>query len=130
LERMVTRVGFTACGIAPTAREGIDLITARKPDVVLADVHLGPGIDGIRVGTHVRASSRAVLIYLTAFTDDETLERAKITNPEGYLVKPINERQLHAVLSMALYRTVAARTQPEIQLTPREVQVVECIAKG
>ena len=127
---MLHMTGFSACGVARTGAEAMEMIDTRATDIVLADVHLDSGIDGIAVGTHVRATSRAALIYITAFTDDETLERAKVTEPEGYLVKPVKERELQAAVSMALYRTESRRAEADVPLTPRELQVVECMSQG
>lgn len=68
------------------------------------DILLGTGMDGIEAAEEIRARFNVPMVYLTACSEDEILARAKITEPYGYLVKPVKERELHSNIEMALYK--------------------------
>jgi PAS domain S-box-containing protein len=75
-----------------------------EPDLVLMDIQLKGGLNGIETAKRVRARLDVPVVYLTAFSDSETLEQAKLTDPLGYVLKPFDERSLHATIQMALHR--------------------------
>lgn len=122
--------GLGPCKIAQSGEEALEYIDSDPPDVVLTDVNLGSGLDGIALGTHVREVSHAALIYMTAYSDDETLARARVTEPDGYLVKPLNPRGVYAMVSMAVYRSRSRRPRPRSFVTAREIQVIQCMSDG
>jgi putative nucleotidyltransferase with HDIG domain len=74
------------------------------PDLVLMDITLDGGMDGIEAAGHIRARFNIPVIYLTAYVDDNLIERAKITEPFGYMIKPFQKRELHSTIAMALYK--------------------------
>lgn len=74
------------------------------PDLVLMDIMLGGEIDGVTAAEQIRARFDVPIIYLTAYADEDTLKRAKITEPYGYIVKPFKDREVHITIDMALYR--------------------------
>lgn len=78
-----------------------------RPDLVLMDIHLEGGMDGIKAAGQIHAGCRIPVVFLTAYADDETLRRAQASLPFGYLVKPVEARELHATLQMALSRRAA-----------------------
>jgi len=69
-------------------------------------------MDGVEAAGRIRSQFQIPVVYLTAYTDDKTLERAKITEPFGYIVKPFEERELHTIIEMALYK---ARMEKELR---------------
>ena len=71
------------------------------------DIHLGSGPDGIATAERLSREHGLPVIYLTAYSEDATLQRAKATHPYGYLVKPFTERELHATIQVALERRKA-----------------------
>src|SRR5262249_18181159 len=75
-----------------------------RPDLVLMDIALRDGADGIVAAERLRAELAVPVVFVTAFADAETLERAKRVSPHGYIVKPFNERDLRATIEIALYR--------------------------
>ena len=76
------------------------------PDLILMDIQLAGEIDGIQAADKIRDLSDVPVVYLTAYADDNTLERAKITEPFGYVLKPFEERELVSTIEMALYKHV------------------------
>ena len=72
--------------------------------MVLMDIHIDGELDGIETASRLPSDSESLVIYLSAYAEDTTLERASATGPYGYLVKPYSERELHATIQMALER--------------------------
>ena len=75
-----------------------------RPDLVLMDIHLQGPMDGIEAADHIRRQFGIPVIYLTANADHPTVERAKFTEPFGYVIKPFEERELHTTIEIALYK--------------------------
>ncbi len=75
-----------------------------RPDLVLMDIQLQGQMDGIEAADHIRRQFGIPVIYLTANADDSTVERAKFTEPFGYVIKPFEERELHTTIEVALYK--------------------------
>lgn len=106
------RLGYEPTGAVDTGAAALASIEQRRPDVVLMDVGLPGPADGIATAEQIRRRHDIPVVYVTAYADDATLQRAKTTDPFGYLIKPFDERQLQVALEMALHRH-RARTQPE-----------------
>ena len=96
-------LGYGVAGLASTGEEAVALATSLRPALVLMDITLGTGMDGIDAARHMQALGLPV-VFLTAFADEATLMRAKDSAPYGYLLKPFDERSLHSTIEMALYR--------------------------
>ncbi len=96
-------LGYGVVALASGGEEAIQLTGSLRPDLVLMDISLGLGMDGIEAAKHVQAMGVPV-VYLTAFADETTLARAKGSGAYGYLLKPFDERTLHSTIEMALYR--------------------------
>ena len=79
-------------------------ITDAQPDLVLMDIGLDGNLDGIQAAQKIQADGGPPTIFLTAYADDELLERAKLAGPYGYLVKPVHERELRSTIEMALFK--------------------------
>ena len=98
------RLGYTVAAVAATGSEAIARVEELRPDLVLMDIHLRGEMDGVEAARAIRDRFGVPVIYLTAFADPATLQRARITEPFGYLLKPFEERELHIVIEMALQR--------------------------
>ncbi|MBF0550242.1 MAG: response regulator [Deltaproteobacteria bacterium] len=105
IQRDVTDLGYQVCGIAATGEEAIKLAAEAKPDLILMDVMLAGQMDGIEAANQIGLQYAIPIIYLTAFADKEVLDRAKQTSSFGYLIKPCEQRELHAGIEMALYKS-------------------------
>ena len=104
IERVLQRLGYRVAGTACSAEEACRLAAESAPDLVLMDVRIDGPLDGIDAARQIHRTSDVPVVFLTAFTDDETLERAKDIEPYGYLVKPFNERDLQATIEVALHK--------------------------
>ncbi len=114
--RTLNRLGYNAATVVSSGEEALRSIGESKPDVVLMDIHIEGEIDGIETAARIPEDMMLPVIYLTAYSEDATLERARRTRPYGYLVKPFSERELHATITMALQRResdVAVRQSEE-----------------
>jgi two-component system cell cycle sensor histidine kinase/response regulator CckA len=104
IEDTLKELGYGVAGTASSAEQAIQKVARTHPDLVLMDIRL-PGIkDGIDAAQQIFAHFRTPLVYLTGHTDAVTLDRAKTTEPLGYLLKPFSGRELHAVVEIALYK--------------------------
>jgi PAS domain S-box-containing protein len=97
-------LGFEAPMDVSTGEEAIKLVAELKPDLVLMDIVLRGKLDGIQTADIIKDRYRIPVVFLTAFSDDRTLQRAKVTEPFGYILKPFEERELHTTIEMALYK--------------------------
>jgi len=96
------QLGYQVPAIASSGKEAIDKVAQLRPDVVLMDINLQGEMDGIETAKHIKNSFDVLIIYLTAYADDNTLERAKETEPIGYILKPFKIRELHATIQVAV----------------------------
>ncbi|MBL0349726.1 MAG: response regulator [Elusimicrobia bacterium] len=104
LKRMLERMGYAVCGSAAEGDKALAAIERQKPDLVLMDIRIHGPEDGIEVAETIYARWDTPVIYLTAYADDLTVDRAKGTLASGYLLKPFEERGLKSTIDLALYR--------------------------
>ena len=97
-------LGYTVCQTASTGDEAIRKAEAERPDLVLMDIVLKGKMDGIEAADRITSQFDIPVIYLTAHTNHEYIERAKQTKPFGYLVKPFMAKELHTNIEMALHK--------------------------
>jgi two-component system, response regulator PdtaR len=97
-------LGYSVPGIAKSGEIALDKVKQTLPDLVLMDIHLAGEMDGVETAGKIHLLYDIPVIYLTAYADKILLERAKVTEPYGYVVKPYDERELHSVIEMALYK--------------------------
>ena len=97
-------LGYTVCSTASTGDEAIRKVEADSPDLILMDIVLKGKMDGIEAAGRIKSQFNIPVLYLTAYTNQEYIERAKQTNPFGYLVKPYNQKELYATIEMALHK--------------------------
>lgn len=100
LQRRLVMLGYEVPRIATSHDEALRAINEIIPDIVLMDINISGEIDGIDTAAKIETP----VIYLTAYSEEKTLERAKATKPYGYLLKPFSERELHATIQMAIER--------------------------
>jgi len=102
LEEALGKLGYTVCGFAFAAEEALPMIERAGPDLVLVDIFLRGRMDGIELARVLITRFQIPIIYITAYSNREVLERAKLTDPFGYIVKPFRERQLKVNIELAL----------------------------
>lgn len=101
---MISRLGYTTAGPVATGEKAVALNAELKPDLVLMDIELAGQMKGIEAAEAILHSSDVPVVFLTGFSHDPLLEKAKIAAPYGYLIKPVPERELAATVEMALHR--------------------------
>ncbi|MBI4670818.1 MAG: response regulator [Chloroflexi bacterium] len=97
-------LGYQVTGMAAEGQDAIRKATATRPSLVLMDIRIEGEIDGIQTADAIRSELDIPVVFLTAYADQATLARAKITEPFGYILKPFEERELQSTIEIALYR--------------------------
>jgi two-component system, cell cycle sensor histidine kinase and response regulator CckA len=101
----LTRLGYARTAIAYDGQSAVDLALEMRPDIVLMDIKLRGDLDGIQAAEQIRRRVRAPIVYLTANAEPDTLQRAKTTEPFGYLLKPYKAQELRSTIEMALFKS-------------------------
>ena len=112
------RYGYEVLGPVATGEEAVDTAGKTRPDVTLMDIHLAGEMDGISAADQIARKYRIPVIFLTAYADEQTIERAKSAGPFGYLVKPFRERDLYVTIEMTRERS---RLESELEAANREL---------
>ncbi|MEW6530447.1 MAG: PAS domain S-box protein [Thermodesulfobacteriota bacterium] len=102
-------LGYEICGAVSRGEDAVKLAETSAPDLVLMDIKLKGEMDGIEAAQLIRARLGTPIIFLTSYADSELVERAKLSEPSGYLIKPFSERELQVTIEMALYRAKMER---------------------
>ena len=110
--RLLT-LGYSVLGIASSGKEAIKKASELRPDLILMDIILEGKMDGIEAATKISTRFNIPVVFVTAYADDKTLERAKITEPFGYLLKPFEDRDLHTTIAIALHKHKMDKTLRE-----------------
>jgi CheY-like chemotaxis protein len=104
LKESLGKLGYTVTAIVSSGEDAVKKAGEEMPDLILMDIVLSGRMDGIEAAEKIRSATDIPVIYLTAYSDETKLGRAKVTEPFGYLIKPVNDRELHTTIEMALYR--------------------------
>jgi signal transduction histidine kinase len=129
IQRCLARLGYEACGAADTAEEAVRLAATCRPDLVLMDIRLRGARDGIAAAEQIRQKFRVPVVYLTAHADEATLQRARTTEPSGYILKPFEERELRTVIELALYKRQAEAERQRLEEQLRQAQKMQTIGQ-
>ncbi len=109
IRRQLRGLGYVVVGVVASGAEAVRLAGEHRPDLVLMDIKLKGPMDGIDAARTIQSQYGTPVIYLTAFSDEETLERARETLPLAYLIKPFVSSDLRAALELALFRQRVSR---------------------
>ena len=104
LKKSLTDMGYVVIDIVPTGEQAVEVAIEQKPNLVLMDIQLAGKMDGIEAAENIRVRTRIPVIYLTAYSDDRFVQKAKITEPFAYLLKPVREQELKTAIEMAIYK--------------------------
>ena len=134
---------FKVSGIAYDDEEAFGELKNNPPDAVLLDVNLESPKNGIDIAEYINSNNRIPFVFLTSYSDKTIVDRAKKTNPAGYIVKPFNEQTLYTTLEIAMTNFASRANQhvPKLSLTrinqslpsplsDREFEVIELIYDG
>jgi len=104
IQHSLKKLGYTVLGICSSGEDAIKMAADVKPDLVLMDIMLKGDMSGIEAASEIREKLNIPIIYLTAYADEATLSKAKVSEPYGYIIKPFKEIDLHTSIEMAIYK--------------------------
>lgn len=104
IQHSLKKLGYTVVGICSNGEDAIKTAEETKPDLVLMDIMLKGDMSGIEAASFIREKFNIPVIYLTAYADESTLSKAKVSEPYGYIIKPFKEIDLHTSIEMAVYK--------------------------
>jgi len=120
IQNRLINLGYNVPEIVCSGEEAIIKVNENKPDLVLMDINLNGEMDGIEASSKIHSISDIPVIYLTAYSDDITLDRAKITEPYAYIVKPFKDMELKINLEIAFYKYTMEKKLKESYETIKE----------
>lgn len=97
-------LGYSVAGIAASGREALEMAGATHPNLVFMDITIQGPMDGVETATEMASRTDVPIVFLTAHTDTGTMQRAKGASPYGYLIKPLDEREILGTVEMAISR--------------------------
>ncbi|MCB9194766.1 MAG: response regulator [Flavobacteriales bacterium] len=104
IQYSLKKLGYNVVGAAATGEKAIELAGELNPDIILMDIMLKGDITGIEASAEIKEKFHIPIIFLTAYADENTLSKAKVTEPYAYIIKPFKEIDLHTSIEMALYK--------------------------
>lgn len=104
IQNSLIKLGYNVVGIANNGADAIEKVVELAPDLVLMDIMIKGNLTGIEASEKIKEQINVPVIFLTAYADESTLTRAKITEPYGYILKPFKEIDLHSNIEMAIYK--------------------------
>lgn len=109
VQSRLMKLGYTVTAVCGTGEDAVWKAMSDRPDLILMDINLKGGIDGIQAAQQIRKEYDLPVVFLTAYGDEKTLARAKVTEPYAYLLKPCNDRDLRIAIEISLYKFDADR---------------------
>lgn len=104
LQERLTAMGYHIIGMSYSSEEAMEQARGLRPDLILMDIMIPGKMDGIAVANSVKTELDIPVIFLTAFSEDKIIDRAKQAEPYGYIVKPFQDRELKACVEVALFK--------------------------
>ena len=126
MEKQLAGAGYVVTDSVTTGEKAIEKVLSQKPDIVLMDIKIMGSMDGIETADYLRKNYHVPVIFLTSLSDDESFQRAKKTEPFGYLIKPIDLKEFNRVVEMALYKN---KIYKELLDTRQRFQIASEAAK-
>lgn len=128
---ILERYDINITGVADTPKKALQIFSEGKTDLIICDIDLRNGMSGIDFIRHVKQLRPTHVIYLTGFTDEETLKNALKTQPDAYITKPFTHNQLIATLMTVVNETKFNKKMDVGPVpTKRELQIIENLARG
>lgn len=104
IKAALEKAGYEVVATCPSGEKALEKISKKQPDLVLMDVTIRGAMDGIETAERINEDYGIPVIYLTAHSEDNIVERAKITEPYGYIIKPVNPKELQVAVDVAIYK--------------------------
>lgn len=132
IQQILIKNNYKVLGIASSARKAINLFDSKKTDLVLCDINLGKGQSGIDLVKSIKAFNPAIqIIFLSAYSDERTINEAFEVEPDAYLTKPFTDEQLIVAIKRVFRNNNKKPEEGSNHLpTNREMQIIQFIAKG
>ena len=115
LQEALIQMGYTVSAMVSTAADAIRQAERTRPDLIIMDIHIRGDVDGVDAARTIRQRFDIPAVYLTAHADAETLSRAKLAEPLGYIIKPFQEPEMQATIEMALHKQSIDRQGKQTQ---------------
>ena len=122
LEDRIKHLGFQVCDTVVSGEKAIEANAREKPDLILMDIYLKGEMNGVEAAARINLDCHVPIVFLAAYGDDEQLRRAARTQPFGYLLKPVNNRDLEVTIKMALLASKQRKEKLEAQKETRETE--------
>ena len=113
VEQKLLDLGYNVVNIVDTGEDAVKCANQMKPDLILMDIVLKGKMDGIEAAQQIHDDLDIPIIYLTAYSDDDVLKRARITEPYGYMIKPFRKNEVKAYIEVALYKHKSEKKNSE-----------------
>jgi len=104
IEKRLAAAGYHVAGLASNGDDAVKMAFELAPDLILMDINLGHGFDGVEVAEWIKTKRQVPIVFLTAHADDATLQRAKLVEPAGYVLKPYEDKDLETAIEIGLYK--------------------------
>jgi PAS domain S-box-containing protein len=124
LQQTLDEMGYDAFAIAASGDEAMAFATEKRPDVVLMDIRIKGPNDGIQTAALLKKRFPVIVIFLTAHTDETMIDRAKRTEPEGYLVKPVKDAELRSMIEIAMHRREIEAARERLRASEHRLHTV------
>jgi signal transduction histidine kinase len=124
LQRTLIDMGYDAFAIASSAEEALEMASIRWPDLVLMDIRIKGQEDGIRTAELLQRRNAVAIIYLTAHADDATIDRAKRTEPQGYLQKPVKAADLRSMIEIVCYKQELGQVRARLRSSEQRITTI------
>jgi len=104
IENTLVTLGYSVSGIVSSGDDALKHLESHRPDIVIMDIMLEGDLDGITAANNIRQQFNVPVIFLTAYSNEKTLDRAKIAKPYGFILKPFRETDLYTSIEIAFYK--------------------------
>ena len=132
LQQRLTSMGFDITGVAYSGEDAVEQARRLRPDLILMDIMIPGKLDGIAAAKVIKAELNIPVVFLTAFSEDKIIERAKQAEPYGYILKPFQDRELKAAVEIALYKNKMEKAlrESEKKFKTESVKTEEALKKS
>jgi PAS domain S-box-containing protein len=120
LKNRVEQMGYEVCSVVARGEDAVDQYSEHRPNLVLMDIQLDGILSGTQAAQKIQKIAQIPIIFLTAFSDDQTLNEAQIASPSGYLLKPVDDRSLFINIETALFRHYVEQRRRSEERAARE----------
>lgn len=104
IEATIEDLGYAVACKVLHSKDVITAFNKNEPDLILMDINLGKGQDGIQLASEIKTQKNIPLIFITSYSDKTTIDKAKQVNPDGYIIKPFDEKDLQVAIEIAFHR--------------------------